>query len=166
MRNDTTNESEECIASAVKFEYTLRLFLYHADQRIKSFNFYILLLIATIGGTITIFEKLSDTPALFYAGILNLIIAITFWVVDIRSKHLVNISRKALLDFEESDRWGNYPTPMKNEGEKQIGLSRLISFTYAFRFTFLLHALIGCILCVIYLPVWLSSINKFTSWFH
>ena len=149
MPNDTVTRPAEKIAPQIKFEYVLKLFLYHADQRIKSFNFYILLLIATIGGTITIFEKLSCTSAILSVGIFNVVIAAIFYVVDVRSKRLVEISRNALVQFESLAEWVNYPSPMRDEGAKQVGVRRFVSLTFAFRLTFVIHALFGVILCLI-----------------
>jgi hypothetical protein len=147
-----SNEVNDGISQQTRFDYSFRLFTYHADQRMRSFNFYIILLIASIGGTLTAFEKLFSENALIYntlflIGACHVILALIFWVIDIRGKRLVEVSRKALMWYENRAGWKDeFPSPMRDDDIQQVGFRKFISMTHAFRCAFSLHIIFGACL--------------------
>ncbi len=86
-------------------DYAWKHFAYHAEQRMKCFNFFVLFVGAVIAGVGSILGK-SDHPYAFMVAVLGLTLfgcAIIFARLDRRNMDLVNVAREALktLDYLE-----------------------------------------------------------------
>ncbi len=88
-------------------DYAWRYFALHADQRIKTFNFY-LVLCALISGGIIALVKDSKSPYLAALVAFGLtFISFIFWRLDIRNKELIHHSEEALKLLEDDSRLPN-----------------------------------------------------------
>jgi hypothetical protein len=72
-------------------------FKLHADQRIKAFNFFIVLSIFADSGSITALAKESPDSILIVPGIFIILLSCIFWVLDVRSHSLVRLSYKGII---------------------------------------------------------------------
>lgn len=81
-------------------KYALEHFKYLADQRMKTFNYYAILVAAAITGSVAAYEKCPwyMTAAL---GLIHCLMAWIFLMIDIRNSLLVFNARRALKSFEE-----------------------------------------------------------------
>lgn len=123
-----------------QLECAWKNFSFIAELRMKSFNFYVILLAASIGGTLTVFEKLSSPRSFFLCGVWHVLLATVFCLVDLRCRNMMNVPVKALDWVENLPEWDG---PKAFGGERLIGWKRIASFTFAYRATFLLQAMSG-----------------------
>jgi hypothetical protein len=61
-------------------------FKFNAEQRLKGFNFFVLLSIFADGGVLTAIEKNLNPVLLTILGLFTVILATVFWLVDSRSQ--------------------------------------------------------------------------------
>ncbi|MBL8798741.1 MAG: hypothetical protein JNM56_32915 [Planctomycetia bacterium] len=81
-------------------DYAWKYFSFHADQRIKTFNFYILLCTVVVGGILA-FIKDARSPWMASPGTMLLAFAsFVFWKLDRRNKDLICHAEKALRRIE------------------------------------------------------------------
>ena len=71
--------------------YVLELFKFIGDQRLKTFNYYALILVVTTGGTFTAVEKFSH-EVLLLCGVTHVVVATVFWLIDKRNCQLISIA--------------------------------------------------------------------------
>ena len=79
-------------------------FKFNADQRLKSFNFFVLLSIFADGGVFTALEKNMAPQVLSLMGAFICLLAVVFWLVDSRSQNLLKLTIPALKEIESSFR--------------------------------------------------------------
>jgi hypothetical protein len=85
-------------------DYAWKHFAYHADQRMKCFNFFIILSLAIAGGAGAILTKGSSEYFLFYPlGLLLIVLSELFRRLDRRNQQLVEIARAALGKVEDCE---------------------------------------------------------------
>ena len=77
-------------------------FKLNAEQRLKSFNFFLLVAIFVNGGVINAIDKKLSPALLLLLGIFLCVLSFVFWLADTRSKHLLKLSVDALLEMEAS----------------------------------------------------------------
>lgn len=77
-------------------------FKLNAEQRLKSFNFFLLVAIFVNGGVINAIDKKLSPALLLLLGIFLCVLSFVFWLADTRSKHLLRLSVEALLEMEAS----------------------------------------------------------------
>ena len=121
-------------------DYAWKHFSNISEQRIKTFNFYVILLAASIGATLTIFEKLGQPDLLIVFGVANILIALIFFLIDQRSRRLVQIPKDVLAKIEISKGWKLFT---RDDEEMTLFWNRIASYTVAFRITFLGQAAFG-----------------------
>ncbi|WP_417412720.1 hypothetical protein [Hoeflea sp.] len=80
-------------------EYAWDWFAYHADQRLKSFNFFFVLEGALTAAYLTSLGSDNRLLAVGF-GFLLLIAAIMFWRLDTRNSELIKISEQYLMKSE------------------------------------------------------------------
>ena len=76
-------------------------FKFNAEQRLKAFNFFLLLSIFANGGVITALDKRLSPILLVIIGAFLALLSVVFWLADARSKGLLWLSVDALRDIEE-----------------------------------------------------------------
>lgn len=114
MKHDTEDMNAK-LRSEMR-DYAWKYFALHADQRIKTFNFFLVLCALILGGAITF---LRDVDAYGSAAVAALSLSFTsfiFWRLDIRNRQLVECAEEALryLESQESlPNQGDEPNPLK-----------------------------------------------------
>lgn len=101
---------------AVIQEHAWKSFSIHADQRMKSFNFFVLLSTLVIGGLFTV---LKDGRHLCVGALLSMLLpffSFVFWKLDGRNRQLVKHAEAALMFIESQ--WqlpssGDAPHPVQ-----------------------------------------------------
>jgi hypothetical protein len=81
-------------------QYLWDHFKFNAEQRLKGFNFFVLLSIFADGGVFTALEKDLSPGLLSLIGFFIIILATVFWLVDTRSQQLLRLAIPGLKDFE------------------------------------------------------------------
>ncbi len=83
-------------------DYAWNYFAVHAEQRLKTFNFYLLLVTVVLGGLLA-YLKDSKTPALaFPVGLLLALLSFVFWKLDRRNRELIRHAEGALRTIEDA----------------------------------------------------------------
>ena len=134
--------------------YVLELFKYIGDQRLKTFNYYALILAVTTAGTFTAVEKFSH-EVLLLCGVTHVVVATVFWLIDKRNCQLISIAREALRAYEEGsnfpenlrvmmkDEWGKDGKPKNKDVKAGWRWPREATFTMAFRVAYVSQILLG-----------------------
>ena len=119
-------------------------FKIHADQRIKAFNFFIILSIFADSGSITALAKESPDFILIVLGIFIVLLSCIFWVLDVRSHSLVRLSYKGLIKYEKS--LPIYSRLFTKDSRMKKGIFR---YTFAFSALFIIQILFGVLVAII-----------------
>jgi len=90
------------ITDRERLDYAWKHFALIADQRMKAFNFYLLVLLASFGGTIGLIQKSLPRHDFCLIGFVHISVAIIFWSIDSRSYRMLQIAIDALTEIEES----------------------------------------------------------------
>lgn len=77
-------------------------FKFNAEQRLKAFNFFLLLSIFANGGVITALDKRLSPVLLVIIGAFLALLSVVFWLADTRSKGLLWLSVDALREIEKT----------------------------------------------------------------
>lgn len=129
-------------------------FKLHAEQRIRVFNFYILLVVAMVAGLVTV---LKEGPAVPYAAsaicLLIVFLSFIFLQLDTRTSSLVQNAERTLLLLEEDERLPDRPdgsphpgrifTREKYETKRAAEFNLVWTYTSCFRTVFIILALLG-----------------------
>lgn len=108
-KNDKVVQIEEAL------KYVSRYFIYHADQRLKTFRYFLFYLAAISAVFFKIYED-CKFHILLLGGFASLTVTIVFWCLECRNKQLVEIGREGceLMERELAQR---LPPPV---GRKNI----------------------------------------------
>lgn len=127
------------------FEYAWRHFTVIADQRLKTFNFYIIMVAAGVAATLAAFEKKEAAWIMFSVGVLNMVCAVVFFLIDERSRRLVEIPKMVLIEFEEAKDWKLFRT---DAALQKTLWHKITSYTSAFRLAFFSQFVFGLVVVV------------------
>lgn len=72
----------------------------HAEQRLKTFNFYILLCTALVAGIVALSREPNGFETAWVFGFLGASVSFVFWKLDVRNRELVKHSEEALKRLE------------------------------------------------------------------
>jgi hypothetical protein len=113
-------------------------FKFNAEQRLKGFNFFVLLSTFADGGVFTAIEKGLNPLLLTILGLFIVVLATVFWLVDSRSQQLLKLTIPALKELEKSFN----PTCQlfALDAEKQ---GRYIRYTFAIHTLLIVQLLFG-----------------------
>ncbi len=125
-----------------KFEYSWKHFALLADQRLRTFNFYVILLGASIGATIAYFQRIPNFKSLLLLGLWHVFAGLVFLLIDVRSRQLLEIPKNALLEFENGQDWPGLGL-IKKENETRKYFCGLVTYSAAFWLTYLAQAAFG-----------------------
>jgi len=81
-------------------EYIWDHFKFNAEQRLRGFNFFVLLSIFANGGVFTALEKGLHSSLLLLLGFFIVVLSLVFYLIDARSRHLIRITIPALTEAE------------------------------------------------------------------
>lgn len=113
-------------------------FKFNAEQRLKAFNFFVLLSIFADGGFFTAVEKDLASPLVGLLGLFIVLLSFVFWLIDTRSRDLIQLTIPALKEIEAA-----FPVNHRLfalDAEKQ---GRLVRYTTAFRILLWAQLLFG-----------------------
>ena len=144
-------------------DYVLELFKYIGDQRLKTFNYYALILAATTAATLTSVNSLSR-EVLMLCGTMHVVVALVFWMIDCRNCELLSGVRKALRRYEndaefpesmrvmnhdEAEQKSSYLPPNKADKETPAGWHPKFTYTKAFQIAFTAQAALGVVVIIL-----------------
>lgn len=173
-----TPKASHALEPADQMKYVLEHFKYLADQRMKTFNYYAIVVAASITGSLTAFDK-CPWQLVAFIGVVHLAMASIFFTIDIRNSRLVHCARQALIHLENRSgmdrqlqviscdqmsgpsessksadtRWDRQH-PLRSKVNSWFGNTGA-SFTMAFNAAFFLQILCG--ICLIAAAWWLKG---------
>lgn len=95
------DEVEGIQRDAMLLEYATAWFVYHAGQRIQSFNFFILIQGALIAASLGMFAHRGDAVGFVAVTFIGILLVLPFLVLEIRNAELVENGRHTLDKLEE-----------------------------------------------------------------
>lgn len=113
-------------------------FKLNAEQRLKSFNFFVLLSMFADGGVFTALEKGLMPSSLLLLGGAIALFGIVFWLVDSRSRELLLLTIPALKQIEM-----NFPENNRLFAIDAQQQGRFVRYTFAFRTLILSQIVFG-----------------------
>ncbi|WP_133502045.1 hypothetical protein [Cognatilysobacter terrigena] len=116
-------------------------FKFNAEQRLKSFNFFLLLSIFANGGVFTAIQNKVAPPVLSLLGGFLALLAVVFWLADSRSRQLIHLAIPALKEIEAA-----FPESHLLFAIDAAKQGRLVRYTFAFRSLMLCQFVFG--ICV------------------
>ena len=131
-------------------QYLWDHFKFNAEQRLKGFNFFVLLSIFADGGVFTALEKGLNPGLLTLLGFFIIILSTVFWLVDTRSQHLLRLAIPGLKDFESS--FKPHSRLFELDANSQ---GTVIRYTFAFRALLLCQLIFGLGIVLYGLHSWL-----------
>lgn len=118
-------------------------FKLNTESRLRGFNFFILLSIFADGGVFTALERNFNPKLLVLLGAFTALLAFVFWVMDVRSIRLLNLTIPALKKIES-----NFPPGHRIFAADAVGQGRFFRFTLAARVLLIAQFLFGVgVLC-------------------
>jgi hypothetical protein len=81
-------------------EFVWEHFKLNAEQRMQGFNFYIAFSIFSMGGVYAAFEKNINSNLIGLLGLFVSLLSFVFFLVDTRSKRLLEITIPAMKELE------------------------------------------------------------------
>ncbi|WP_226665314.1 hypothetical protein [Microbulbifer aggregans] len=82
-------------------QYLCEHYRFNAEQRLKGFNFFVVLSMFADGGVFTAVEKGFHPLILVLVGGFIVIVSAVFWIVDARSRQLLSLSVPGLKALEQ-----------------------------------------------------------------
>lgn len=113
-------------------------FKFNAEQRLRGFNFFVLLSIFADGGVFAALEKGLNPRLLVLLGLFVALLAVVFWLVDTRSRQLLNLTIPALKEIES-----DFPESYRLFAIDAVAQGKLIRYTFAIRVLFIAQLLFG-----------------------
>ena len=90
-----------------QMDYATKHFFFIADQRIKTFHVYAVLLAASAAASLAAVDKLSR-PAFILAGAFNVLISVMFFLIEQRNIELLTTTKAGMLRIEALPEWPEY----------------------------------------------------------
>lgn len=103
-------------------------FKLNAEQRLRGFNFFVVLAIFANGGVLAALERGLSPGLLVLLGAFTVLLASVFWLVDARSRQLLQLTITALREIESE-----FPASYRLFAKDAQGQNRFISYTFAIR---------------------------------
>lgn len=113
-------------------------FKFNAEQRLRGFNFFVLLSIFADGGVFTALEKGLNPKLLLLLGLFIVVLAFVFWLVDARSRQLLNLTIPALKEIESS-----FPETHRLFALDETLQGKYVRYTFAIRVLLVAQLLFG-----------------------
>jgi hypothetical protein len=128
------------------FDYAWKHFTLIADQRLKTFNFYIIIVAAFTAATIAGFDKADHFWLLFACGFLHIVCSAVFFLIDERSRRLVNTPKHVLIGIEADNGWALF---QRDVALQEVLWNKVASYTGAFRLAFLSQFMFGVMVVIV-----------------
>jgi hypothetical protein len=133
------------ISDKDRLDYYWKHFALIADQRVKTFNFYIIVLLASFGATVGAFKQ--ELPRYLYCliGTGHIVVVVVFWMIEHRGRVILKIARDALCEIEVAALGSGFK-PMTTE--RQDGW-KLVTYGHAFILIFAVHLIFGILVATV-----------------
>ena len=142
--DEDTPGGTDFVSMKETLDYLTKVFLYIGEQRLKTFNYYAIILAATVTMTGVAFKE--GVPAVCgLAGGMHVVIAFVFFMIDTRNGVLLGSAREALLASEKEAFPKKYRLISNDQADKS-GKSRwrwIASYTIAFQTLYTAQVLFG-----------------------
>jgi len=126
------------------FDTAWKHFAVISDQRLKTYNFYVVLLTASIGATLAAIEKKTDAEVLLACAVFSMVCSLVFAAIDYRTRRLIEIPKRIMLALEVGDHWPAEYRLFTADAEMMKHLKcQITSYTAAFRLSFVAHFAFG-----------------------
>lgn len=112
-----------------ELQYLCEHYRFNADQRLKGFNFFVVLTMFAEGGIFTAVEKDFHPLILALLGGFVVILSTVFWLVDARSRQLLSLAVPGLKRLEEQELHESCRLFVRDSAERGI----YARYTFAFR---------------------------------
>lgn len=122
-------------------DYLWEHFKFNADQRIKAFNFFVILSVFANGGAFAAFEKKYPVILTEAIGLFIITLALIFSVIDRRSRHLTMLAIPGLKKFEEQFTDPDFRLFVRDSTEQSL----MIRYSVAFNALYLAQVAFGTI---------------------
>jgi hypothetical protein len=119
-------------------DYLWEHFEFNAEQRLKAFNFFVVLSVFAGGGVFAAIEKAMHPSVLVLIGLFIVALAFVFWIIDLRSQSLLQLAVPGLKSYETA--FPAHSRLFALDAERRGGFIR---YTVAFRILFGLQLLFG-----------------------
>lgn len=144
-RKSGGSDAESSLPLKDQMDYAMKHFMFIADQRLRFFQFYAILLAASVGATLTLVEKDYSQISYLITGAYHVLVSLLFTAIEARNLHLLGVARHGLQAIEANPQW---PIALRlstiDSMVTRVGLRGLGSFRVAFRFTYLAQLVFGC----------------------
>lgn len=101
----------------LQFDYAWKWFNYHADQRVKMFNFMLIALGIFASAIVSAMDKGLSDAAISLLCFLSALLALFFLFLDSRNKYLLRLAEEVLTQLEKSAIFGNGVTIIDRGGK-------------------------------------------------
>lgn len=119
-------------------EYLWDHFKFNAEQRLKAFNFFVIFSVFADGGTFAAIEKRADAEVFALLGAFICLLAVTFYLIDRRSQHLLRLGVPGLKEYEK-----RFPEHSRLFALEEMTRKRFVRYTVAFRLLFIAQLVFG-----------------------
>lgn len=119
-------------------EFVWDHFKFNAEQRLRGFNFFVLLSIFADGGVFTAIEKGISPASRVLLGFFTALLAVVFWLVDARSRQLLNLTIPALKEIEST-----FPESYRLFAIDAMKQGKVVRYTFAIRVLLIAQFLFG-----------------------
>jgi lipoprotein signal peptidase len=131
--------------------YLWEHFKFNADQRIKTFNLFVIFSVFANGGAFAAFEKSYPVALKVVIGLFIFLLALVFMLIDRRSKSLTDLAVPGLKIFE-AGMANNESRLFTNDAAKP---ATIVRYTTAFTLLFSAQMVFG--IMVVGLALWLPG---------
>ena len=141
-----TPSDENVILPKDQMDYAMKHFVFIAEQRLKIFNFYVIVFGAFVAALVAFTTR--DVPIGYSAirwyaastaiwGAMNLCTAVVFFIIEMRNLMLLDIARTGLQNIEAHSCWPDYLrlSTLDSQLHKK-GLYSWFSYQIAFRLVY------------------------------
>ena len=118
--------------------YLWQHFVFNAEQRLKAFNFFVVLSVFANGGVFAAVEKDLHGVAFILIGGFVEVLSAVFWMIDARSQALLQLAVPGLKEFEKQ-----LPEHSRLFAKDSLRPKQYIRYTSAFRALFALQFIFG-----------------------
>jgi hypothetical protein len=153
MSDETIVKQADLTITAFR-DHAWDYFALHADQRLKTFHFYILLETGLVAAML-VAARAGTSNAWIYGviGIFMVLLSFVFWKLDQRTKGMIKVAEEALKEFEAQliqaldNEWIRKYAPFSNDAQA-IGLVSksplaVLSYSKCFGTVFIAFAVLG-----------------------
>ena len=142
-------------------EYLWNYFSLHADQRLRTFNFYLVVSTLIVGAFVNIINSNNEQKIVFILPYLLTFISFVFWKLDLRTKYMIKNAEDAIkyIDDEIITQKGEIPKILNifrydefsSRSLRRGFIKGCFSYSKSFNLIFISFGIMGFILGTLYL---------------